>query len=130
MNKKPIIFSIDDDPQVLKSIKRDLRNKYKEDYKISHQPNQKDYIAIYLYNPIRTLKAVPDGSQETILSLPSVLHVRSISCNFQGNSRALPAPWLIVVILLLPSICSLVFKWKTGSLKKVGSEFSLLLPTS
>jgi len=34
MTKKPIIFSIDDDPQVLKSIKRDLRNKYKEDYKI------------------------------------------------------------------------------------------------
>jgi len=31
---KPIIFSIDDDPQVLRSIKRDLRSAYKEDYRI------------------------------------------------------------------------------------------------
>lgn len=31
---KPIIFSIDDDPQVLRSIRRDLRKKYKEDYRI------------------------------------------------------------------------------------------------
>ncbi len=31
---KPIIFSIDDDPQVLRSLKRDLRNAYKADYRI------------------------------------------------------------------------------------------------
>lgn len=31
---KPIIFSVDDDPQVLRSLKRDLRNAYKEDYRI------------------------------------------------------------------------------------------------
>lgn len=33
-NKKPIIFSIDDDDQVLRSIKRDLRKQYKENYRI------------------------------------------------------------------------------------------------
>ena len=33
-NSKPIIFSVDDDPQVLRSLKRDLRNAYKEDYRI------------------------------------------------------------------------------------------------
>lgn len=33
-DKKPIIFSVDDDPQVLRSIKRDLRNEYKKDYRI------------------------------------------------------------------------------------------------
>lgn len=32
--KKPIIFSIDDDPQVLKSIKGDLRNRYRKEYRI------------------------------------------------------------------------------------------------
>ncbi len=32
--EKPIIFSIDDDPQVLRSLKRDLRNAYKSDYRI------------------------------------------------------------------------------------------------
>ena len=34
MNKKPIILSVDDDPQVLRSLKRDLRNNYKTDYRI------------------------------------------------------------------------------------------------
>lgn len=33
-DKKPIIFSIDDDPQVLRSLKNDLRNEYKNDYRI------------------------------------------------------------------------------------------------
>ena len=32
--RKPIIFSVDDDKQVLRSIRRDLRNKYKENYRI------------------------------------------------------------------------------------------------
>ncbi|MEM7654814.1 MAG: FAD-dependent oxidoreductase [Bacteroidota bacterium] len=31
---KPIIFSIDDDKQVLRSLRRDLRSKYKEEYRI------------------------------------------------------------------------------------------------
>ncbi|MEO0733202.1 MAG: FAD-dependent oxidoreductase [Bacteroidota bacterium] len=33
-NKKPIILSVDDDQQVLRSLKRDLRNEYKGDYRI------------------------------------------------------------------------------------------------
>jgi thioredoxin reductase (NADPH) len=33
-DKKPIIFSIDDDPQVLRSIRRDLRNAYRKEYRI------------------------------------------------------------------------------------------------
>lgn len=33
-DKKPIIFSIDDDPQVLRAIRRDLRSEYKADYRI------------------------------------------------------------------------------------------------
>lgn len=32
--KKPIIFSIDDDPQVLQAIQRDLRSKYRKEYRI------------------------------------------------------------------------------------------------
>ena len=32
--RKPIIFSVDDDAQVLKSLKRDLRNAYKKEYRI------------------------------------------------------------------------------------------------
>ncbi|MBB4080385.1 thioredoxin reductase (NADPH) [Lewinella aquimaris] len=33
-DRKPIILSVDDDQQVLRSLKRDLRNRYKEDYRI------------------------------------------------------------------------------------------------
>jgi len=33
-DKKPIIFSIDDDPQVLRSLRRDLRSEYKKEYRI------------------------------------------------------------------------------------------------
>ncbi len=32
--KKPIIFSVDDDPQVLKAIVRDLRSEYRKEYRI------------------------------------------------------------------------------------------------
>ena len=33
-DRKPIILSVDDDQQVLRSLKRDLRNHYKDDYRI------------------------------------------------------------------------------------------------
>ncbi len=33
-DKKPIILSVDDDPQVLRSLKNDLRNGYKNEYRI------------------------------------------------------------------------------------------------
>ncbi len=32
--KKPIIFSVDDDPQVLRALRRDLRAAYKQDYRV------------------------------------------------------------------------------------------------
>ncbi|MEN0005166.1 MAG: response regulator, partial [Bacteroidota bacterium] len=32
--RKPIIFSVDDDAQVLRSLKRDLRSAYKQDYRV------------------------------------------------------------------------------------------------
>lgn len=34
--EKPIIFSVDDDPQVLRAISRDLKNQYGKDFKIIH----------------------------------------------------------------------------------------------
>jgi thioredoxin reductase (NADPH) len=33
-SRKPIILSVDDDPQVLRSLKRDLRNQYKDQYRV------------------------------------------------------------------------------------------------
>ena len=42
--KKPIIFSVDDDPQVLSSIKRDLRAQYKQAYRIVSTPDSTEAI--------------------------------------------------------------------------------------
>ncbi|MFQ3599369.1 MAG: fused response regulator/thioredoxin-disulfide reductase, partial [Chloroherpetonaceae bacterium] len=33
-DKQPIIFAVDDDPQVLRAIARDLRAQYKKEYRI------------------------------------------------------------------------------------------------
>lgn len=42
--KKPIIFAIDDDPQVLKAIARDLRNAYRKEYRIIHTVSAKQAL--------------------------------------------------------------------------------------
>lgn len=43
-DKKPIIFSIDDDPQVLRSLRNDLRNEYKNDYRIISTESPKEAL--------------------------------------------------------------------------------------
>ncbi len=47
--KKPIIFAIDDDPQVIRAIARDLRSKYRQDYRIMSTES-----------PQEALNALPD----------------------------------------------------------------------
>lgn len=42
---KPIIFSVDDDPQVLSALKRDLRTNYKKDYRIISTAHAKEGLA-------------------------------------------------------------------------------------
>ena len=41
---KPILFSIDDDPQVLRSVRRDLRSKYRSDYRILSTESAKEAL--------------------------------------------------------------------------------------
>lgn len=42
--QKPIILSVDDDPQVLRSLKRDLRSQYKTDYRIISTDSAKEAL--------------------------------------------------------------------------------------
>ena len=42
--RKPIILSVDDDPQVLRSLKRDLRSHYKADYRIISTTDAKEAL--------------------------------------------------------------------------------------
>ncbi len=43
-NKKPILLSVDDDQQVLRSLKRDLRGQYKDDYRIISTDSAEDAL--------------------------------------------------------------------------------------
>ncbi len=49
--KKPIIFTVDDDAQVLKTIARDLKNRYRKDYKILSTTSAKEAL-----DSLRSLK--------------------------------------------------------------------------
>ena len=42
--KKPIIFAVDDDPQVLRAITRDLRQRYRSDYRILSTNSPKEAL--------------------------------------------------------------------------------------
>jgi thioredoxin reductase (NADPH) len=42
--KKPIILAVDDDPQVLRAIRQDLRSQYKNDYKILSTDNAQEAL--------------------------------------------------------------------------------------
>ncbi|MDF9795246.1 thioredoxin reductase (NADPH) [Catalinimonas alkaloidigena] len=42
--KRPIIFAVDDDPQVLRAISRDLRQQYRKDYRIMSTVNTQDAL--------------------------------------------------------------------------------------
>ena len=46
--RKPIIFSVDDDPQVLRSLKRDLRSEYKSEYRIISTDSAREALASLL----------------------------------------------------------------------------------
>ncbi len=46
--KKPVIFSVDDDPQVLKAIRRDLRNEFKEEYRIMNTESAREGLEVLL----------------------------------------------------------------------------------
>ncbi|MFC3157346.1 response regulator [Chryseobacterium arachidis] len=55
--EKPIIFSIDDDPQVLNAISRDLKTKYSSQYKIISTTSAKEALerVIELKNEARAV---------------------------------------------------------------------------
>lgn len=44
MSDKPAIISVDDDPQVLATVKRDLRRRYAADYRVVSAPSGKDAL--------------------------------------------------------------------------------------
>ena len=56
---KPVIITVDDDPQVLSAIRRDLRERYAEDYQILSAPSGGEALAMVdeLVDGARTVAA-------------------------------------------------------------------------
>ena len=42
--KKPIIFALDDDPQVLRAVTRDLKSEYRKEYRIMSTESANDAL--------------------------------------------------------------------------------------
>lgn len=77
--KKPIIFSIDDDPQVLRSIKTDLRSAYKADYRIIATENVEE-----------ALEALPDlkkQGESVALFLSDQMMPKMLGVDFLEKSK-------------------------------------------
>ena len=53
--ERPIIFSIDDDPQVLRAVTRDLRTMYGKEYKIMSTTSAKEALES-LIGPKKTVR--------------------------------------------------------------------------
>ncbi len=45
--KRPIIFLIDDDPQVIRAIHRDVKNQYRDDYRVLASDSPREALALF-----------------------------------------------------------------------------------
>lgn len=78
--KKPIIFAIDDDPQVIRAIARDLRNRYRRDYRIMSTDS-----------PQEALEALPDlkkKEEEVAIFLTDQRMPKMLGVEFLEQARA------------------------------------------
>lgn len=78
--KKPIIFAIDDDPQVIRAIARDLRNRYRQDYRIMSTDS-----------PQEALEALPDlkkKEEEVAIFLTDQRMPKMLGVEFLEQARA------------------------------------------
>ena len=42
---KPVLFIVDDDPQVLAAVRRDLRSRYRENYTVISAPSGEEALS-------------------------------------------------------------------------------------
>ena len=78
--KKPIIFAIDDDPQVVRAIARDLRQRYRKDYRI-----------LSTESPQEALDSLPDlkkKNEEIAVFLTDQRMPRMLGVEFLEKARA------------------------------------------
>jgi len=87
--KKPIILSVDDDQQVLRSLKRDLRNQFKDEYRIISTPSANEAL-----EAVKELKKKGDTialflSDQRMPEMPGVDFLEQARQYFPKAKRAL-----------------------------------------
>ena len=78
-DKKPIIFSVDDDQQVLRSLKRDLRNAYKKEYRIISTDKPEDGL--------EALEELKKKGEDVALLLSDHRMPKLVGVDFLENAR-------------------------------------------
>jgi thioredoxin reductase (NADPH) len=152
-DKKPIIFSIDDDPQVLRSLKNDLRNAYKNDYRIisAEYPQealdslpelkkQGDTVALFLSDQrmpnmlgvdfLEQAKKFFPEAKRVLLTAYSDTEAAIRAINNVGLDHYLLKPWDPPTEKLYPVIDELLDQWQNNyipefrGIRLIGYQYS------
>jgi thioredoxin reductase (NADPH) len=150
---RPIIFSIDDDPQVLRSISRDLRSQYGKEYKIlstasanealeslTELKNSSDVIALFLCDQrmpemegvkfLEKAKKIYPDAKRVLLTAYSDTEAAIKAINDVQLDYYLMKPWDPPEEKLYPVINDLLDDWQNSyvpefvGIKLVGYQFS------
>ncbi|KXX66687.1 response regulator [Flammeovirga sp. SJP92] len=134
MDKKPILLLVDDDPQVLQAVKRDMRNQYKKEYKIlatdsanealdlvTELRNKGDEIALFLSDQrmpemqgvdfLEKVKAVYPNAGRVLLTAYSDTDAAIKSINDAQIDYYLLKPWDPPEEKLYPVIDDILSEW-------------------
>jgi thioredoxin reductase (NADPH) len=150
---RPIIFSIDDDPQVLRSISRDLRSQYGKEYKIlsttsanealeslTELKNSSDVVALFLCDQrmpemegvkfLEKAKKIYPDAKRVLLTAYSDTEAAIKAINDVQLDYYLMKPWDPPEEKLFPVINDLLEDWQNNyvpefvGIKLVGYQFS------
>ncbi|WP_338791165.1 FAD-dependent oxidoreductase [Bernardetia sp. Wsw4-3y2] len=151
--KKPIIFSIDDDPQVARAIERDLRSEFRKEYKIisTNSANealesleefkkQNEEIALFLVDQrmpdmlgvefLEKAKPFYPSAKRVLLTAYSDIDAAIKAINDVQLDYYLHKPWNPPQDKLYPVLYDLLESWKTSyqpdfdGLRVIGYQFS------
>jgi len=152
-DKKPIIFSIDDDPQVLRSLRNDLRNEYKNDYRIisTDSPQealqslpelkkQGETVALFLSDQrmpdmlgvdfLEKAKSIFPEAKRVLLTAYSDTEAAIRAINNVGLDHYLIKPWDPPREKLYPVLNDLLDDWETNhtpefhGMKLIGYQYA------
>ncbi|MEM9885104.1 MAG: FAD-dependent oxidoreductase [Bacteroidota bacterium] len=151
--KKPIIFSIDDDEQVSRSLKRDLRNEYKDKYRVVSTTSanealdslkvwkqQGEAIALFLSDQrmpemlgvefLEKAKALYPDAKRVLLTAYSDTDAAIKAINDVQLDYYLTKPWNPPQEKLYPVLTDLLFDWQSTyrpqfkGIKLIGYQYS------